>query len=319
MKELVQYAKDTGIVEKYWGSHVHISEVTDASSSSLEAKRQCKVSQSHTNYQVSMVHEAVGGIINIDDLADFLHPVSRQSIGSITLCQVILKYPKMSDGHSLVAEVHQASPQLKTTVIVPHTPEAKRMIATMNKNVATFLWHVLLEQGLPNGFIQPLLKKTCDPTLFAKIPSCTWEATQCTLTTKKDSELNEKLKAFEDAPWFKDEFGLLNKPNQRSGHIAPKALYNLDGGGSYKTIHNRHRPAAGTADKGTTKKVGFADADDVGSDDNSSRDSASHSSLTSSKSISIVERSLSKDPLGGNVASVSSAEEEGTLGMTDGG
>jgi hypothetical protein len=126
------------------------------------------------------------------------------------------------------------------------------------------------------------------------------------------------LKAFKDTPWFKDEFGLLNKPNQRSGHIAPKALYNLDGGGSYKTIHDCHRPAAGTADKGTTKKVGFADADDIGSDDDSFRDSASCSSLTSSKSISIVEWSLPKDPLGGNVASASSAEEKGTSGATNG-
>jgi hypothetical protein len=318
MKELVQYAMDAGIVKKYWGSHMYVSKVTDASSSSLEAKRQCEVSQSHTNYQVLMVHKAVGGIIDIDDLADFLHPVSRQLIGSITLHQVILKYLKMSDGHSLVAEVHQAGPQLETTLIVPHTLEAKRMIATMNKNVTAFLWHMLLEQGLPDNFIQPLLKKTCDPTLFAKIPSCTWDATQCTLTMKKDSELNEKLKAFEDAPWFKDEFGLLNKPNQRSGHIAPEALYNLDGGGSYKTIYDCHRPAAGTADKGTTKKVGFANADNIGSNENSSQDSASRSSLTSSKSISIIERSLPKDPLGGNVPSASSAEEEGTLGATDG-
>jgi hypothetical protein len=89
--------------------------------------------------------------------------------------------------------------------------------------------------------------------------------------------------------------------------------------GSYKTIHNRHRPAAGTADKGTTKKVRFTNANNVGSNDNSSRDSASRSSLTSSKLISIIERSLPKDPLGGNVASASSAEEEGTLGATNGG
>jgi hypothetical protein len=147
MKKLVQYAKDAGIIKKYWGSHVHVSKVTYTSSSSLEAKRQCKVSQSHTNYQVSMVHEAVGGIIDIDDSADFHHPVSCQLIGSITLCQVILKYLKMSNGHSLVAKVHQAGSQLETTVIVPQTPEAEWMIATMNKNVAAFLWHMLLKQG----------------------------------------------------------------------------------------------------------------------------------------------------------------------------
>jgi hypothetical protein len=53
--------------------------------------------------------------------------------------------------------------------------------------------------------------------------------TQRSLTTKKDSELNAKLKAFEGAAWFKDEFGLLKKNNSKSDHLAPKALYNLNG------------------------------------------------------------------------------------------
>ncbi len=85
MKELVQYAKDAGIVKKYWGSHVHVSKVTDASSSLIKAKRQCEVSQSHTNYQVSMVLEAVSGIVDVNDSAKFLHPVSRQPAGSMSL------------------------------------------------------------------------------------------------------------------------------------------------------------------------------------------------------------------------------------------
>jgi hypothetical protein len=111
----------------------------------------------------------------------------------------MLKYLKMSDGHSLLAEVHQAGPQLETTVILPHTPEAKQLVATMNKNTAAFLWHMLLEQGLPDNFIQLLLKKACDPTLFAKISTCKWDVNLRTLTTKKDSKLNAKLKAFENA------------------------------------------------------------------------------------------------------------------------
>ncbi len=88
----------------------------------------------------------------------------------------MLKYLKMNDGHLLFAEVHQAGPQLETTIIVPHTPEAKRLVATMNKNVAVFLWHMLLEQGLPDNFIQCLLKKACNLTLFAKISTCKWDA-----------------------------------------------------------------------------------------------------------------------------------------------
>ncbi len=144
---------------------------------------------------------------------------------------------------------------------------------------------MLLKQDLPKDFIQTLLKKACNLTLFAKIPSCKWDATQRTMTTKKDSELNGKLKAFKGASWVKDEFGLLNKANRKSDHAAPKALYNLNGGGSYKTIHDCHKPAADTAKKGNTKKVGFANNDDIDSNEDSSWGSASQSNLTSSRSI----------------------------------
>ncbi len=96
------------------------------------------------------------------------------------------------------------------------------------------------------------------------------------------------MKAFENTSWFKDEFGLLNKSSRKSDHIAPKALYNLDGGGSYETIHDRHKPAATSAKKGNTEKVRFANDDVVNSGDNSSWGSASQSGSASSESISIV-------------------------------
>ncbi len=105
----------------------------------------------------------------------------------------MLKYLKMSDGHSFIAKVHQEGPQLETTCIVPQTLEVERLIATMNKNIDAFLWHMLLKQGLPDNFIQPLFKKACNPVLFIVISSCTWDATQQTLTTMKDSDHNEKI------------------------------------------------------------------------------------------------------------------------------
>jgi hypothetical protein len=151
--------KNVGIVEKYWGSHVHVSKVTDASSSLIEAKRQCKVLQSHMNYQVLMVLEAVGGIINVDNSANFLHLVSRQSVGSMSLCQVMLKYLKMSNGHLLIAEVHQAGPQLETIIIVPHIPEAKQLIATMNKSLPPSFGTCSLSRASPMISSRPSLRK----------------------------------------------------------------------------------------------------------------------------------------------------------------
>jgi hypothetical protein len=178
---------------------------------------------------------------------------------------------------------------------------------------------MLIEQGLLEDFIQPLLKKACNPMLFAKITSCTWDPVQWTLTTKKDSNLNDKMKAFEGSSWFKDEFGLLNKANCRTNHVAPKALYKIDGGGSFNFIYHCHRPMASTAETGTTKKVGFANNNNVNSNDDSSRGSTSQLSATSSKSGSRAEELLLKKPSGGNVASASSDKEMGTSGVTGGG
>jgi hypothetical protein len=59
MKELVQYAKNSGIVEKFWGKHAHLTEVTDLLSNLRETKNQVNLAQSHTNYQMSVTAEVI--------------------------------------------------------------------------------------------------------------------------------------------------------------------------------------------------------------------------------------------------------------------
>jgi hypothetical protein len=177
---------------------------------------------------------------------------------------------------------------------------------------------MLLEQGFPKDFIQPLLKKVCDPTLFAEIYSCTWDATYLTLTTKKDSELNEKMKAYENASWFKNKLGLLRKAICKKDYVAHEALYNLDGGELLKSVHDRHHPTAADAKADSTKKVGFADMVKVKSKDKA-RNSASHASTTSALSGLSEERLLPKDPSGGHNASASLTEEMDASGATSGG
>jgi hypothetical protein len=80
-----------------------------------------------------MVLKALFGIVDIKDSADFLHSITCEPVSNMTFHQVLLKYLKMSDGHFLIAKVHQANPQLETIVIVPNTPVAKCLIVTMNK------------------------------------------------------------------------------------------------------------------------------------------------------------------------------------------
>jgi hypothetical protein len=53
---------------------------------------------------------------------------------------------------------------------------------------------------------------------------------------------DKEIKAFESAPWFRDELGFLGKKDLgKNKNVNPKALFNLDGHESYKTIHDRHK------------------------------------------------------------------------------
>ncbi len=70
MKELVQYAKESGCMLQLWGRHAHQSKITDQISTVREAKRQVDVAQAHTNYQMLMMGEELAGVICLDEAAD---------------------------------------------------------------------------------------------------------------------------------------------------------------------------------------------------------------------------------------------------------
>jgi hypothetical protein len=77
MKGLIQCAKEYGCVEEIWGSHTHLSKVTDSNSTAREAKRQVDVAQIHTNYQRSMSVEELMGVINLNKKVDWNHPTTN--------------------------------------------------------------------------------------------------------------------------------------------------------------------------------------------------------------------------------------------------
>ncbi len=62
----MQYTKECGIVEEFWGRHAHISEVVDKGSSPSKIKRIIKVAQRHTSYQCMTMLEDITGIIYIN-------------------------------------------------------------------------------------------------------------------------------------------------------------------------------------------------------------------------------------------------------------
>jgi hypothetical protein len=138
---------------------------------------------------------------------------------------VLLNYLKMKDGHPMIAEAHQEDILQPTHIIIPSTPEAERMVGMMNKNLPAFLWHMLIEQGLPEDFISGLLNKLCEAMMLAKATKCKWDTKSRTLTTNDEMNRKEETRVFEEASWFKDEFGLLARGSKQKKIRRPRGPF----------------------------------------------------------------------------------------------
>ena len=171
---------------------------------------------------MSMMAEDLLGVILLDETSGIIHPVSNAITSMPSLRDVLLNYLKVSDGHLMIAEVHQEGILKPTRIIILIRTEAERMALMMNKNLPAFLWHMLREHGMPKEFIKDLLGKSCEVSLVAEVYKCTWDEKTRTLTTKEEEEKNKLVKTFESAVWFKDKFGILGKKDQGKKHAPPK-------------------------------------------------------------------------------------------------
>ena len=287
MKALIQCAKTYGCVEEMWGPHAHLSEVTDATSTAREAKRQVDVAQSHTNYQLSMVAEELVGVVQLDEPLAITHPETGKEVGQLSLRMALLNYLKMKDGHPMIAEVHQEDICKPTHIIVPQTEEAERMVGMMNKNLPAFLYHMLLEIDFTEDIVKKLLQTSCETSLVAQIPQCKWDSGLRTITTPEEERKSKAVMALESAAWFKDEFGLLKKGPKPMIAIPQEEQFNLDGTSSIKTIHDRHQQKPESILKTTTgqqtdntTKAAKVDLSKESDEDNTG-DSASQTSSSS--------------------------------------
>ncbi len=147
-----------------------------------------------------MTPDKLVGVINLDHPAPIMHPTTGQLVVSYTLRYVQLNFFKMSDGHSLIAEAHQSDISMPTHLIIPNTPEAERLVGMMNKNLPVFLLNVLKNQGLPDDFINNLLKNSCEGTMLAKMYQCKWDPHNQVLTTEEEVSCAEKTRHLREPP-----------------------------------------------------------------------------------------------------------------------
>ena len=241
LKELIQFAKERNVLSLLLGKRARISEVMDTTSTPGEIKKAVRTAMKHAGYQGSMTGETIFGIDLIDgEVAPSLGG------GKVSLRMVMFNYIKMqADEFSLFAELHQVEEMGPTLAIFPACEEAERMVHSMYKQVAAFLFHYLTTiAALPSKFVRELLEATCDATLVSEIDKCEWNPETLTITTPHEKKEEDDIDELEKASWWNNAFDLREigkKDAKRAANKKPEKLFDLENDAlSFATVHNRH-------------------------------------------------------------------------------
>jgi hypothetical protein len=100
---LISYIKDNKLAAHIWGGHTHITETVDWDSLKGDVTRFVRMSQDHTNYNMSHISVQVKGITELEASAEVMSPDTGNVIGCLSLRQTLLKYLKLPDSNPMCA------------------------------------------------------------------------------------------------------------------------------------------------------------------------------------------------------------------------
>ncbi len=94
LRVLISYIKDNKLAARIWGGHTHITETVDWDSPKGDVSQFVRMSQDHTNYNMSLISVQVKGITDLEASAEVTCPESGNVIGCLSLRQ---NPPKISE------------------------------------------------------------------------------------------------------------------------------------------------------------------------------------------------------------------------------
>eukprot|EP00956_Cyclotella_meneghiniana_P026325 scaffold56619_cov40-Cyclotella_meneghiniana.AAC.2 len=267
MHELVNIAKDYGIVGKYFGSAAKAAIVVEKQGKGKKGENEMDMakydlaaiasfSKHHVNYQKNTLYDGVKGIVDLDRLFDIWSVTEpRELIARVSLRTIMYTKIKLGD-LPLFMEVHQGQPMMPVDVVIGNWEEAERMMLMINKNPAAYFYYYLQDKAKINGeWLMEVLKGTMDPILVDEIGKCSWDSEKLILTTPQDEE-NAKLAVMENAARYKDEFGgnVFDMDDKEKKEFSTKEqMEDLYEEKSYQTVTRKK--------DGTGRGVGFTDGE----------------------------------------------------------
>ncbi len=237
---LVEICKEYNIFA-YWGEHVRISEVVDQRSPQGDIDRVMKVAKRHTCFQCSMIVMQLNGIVDLDAVVKVPGENGEEG-GELSLRYLLPRHYRTKDGESpLFAEVHQGQMLGSVEAVVPNAKSAEVVIVAMNKHMAGYLKHSLIDRGLDPEVVTKLVVASCCPDLVGKLDTVTWDSENQEIITSEDRTDGTRLEAFEKAKFYFDLENLrVSRQKKKPSYTAPEALFNLDETQSVTTLHAKN-------------------------------------------------------------------------------
>lgn len=242
-KFLLSYGKEKGCFLDKFGERPLITEPLGWDPYKSDAYRLLRAANDHTAYVSCTTIAGLEGVVNIDAKATIQAKEGEEAV-SFTFRKVLRNLVKYKEGNkegNLIAEARQTGVGGKVEVVHPDTPAAEKEVEMMNKNVAAYVFHTLLAEGVDEKFLQDLLRRSCLSSLYQDIPNCTWDAKTRVLTTPHEAEQDALAASLTAQPWFVNLNETLgNKDSKKTKKVDPDFAFRLGSSRSVQTIHGEN-------------------------------------------------------------------------------
>jgi len=241
--QLWEIAKDKGIATSKWGQQFLAAPHLKKDNINL-IRKVSSVQQDHVNLQCSLMPMELEGITDIDKEVDIIDTDGKSKVGVITLCEILYKFLKMTDGSgSLFCQIH-GKPMGPIVGVVPNTALAEAMVLSMNENVFVFLLTYLTKEvKMPKDLVTHILKKSVDPVVYndARKYTCDEKTFKVSLIDKE----KDQVESLTNASWwqnkFEEELAIKESKGKKKGDYANEAtLYQIDDTKSVATFSSEH-------------------------------------------------------------------------------
>eukprot|EP00956_Cyclotella_meneghiniana_P010716 scaffold14988_cov36-Cyclotella_meneghiniana.AAC.3 len=246
-KTVIEFAKSKRMFKDTLGSHVHVTECVNFDTIPGDLQRSERFYIKSMNYNASMTASDIDGFLDLDESIEIT--VKGKVLATLTGRECLLSFYKMDDGSSLFAEVHQVKGSSTAQLVYPNCKEAEASVNAMMKHSAGYTLNVLQDNGVDEDFITVFLSKFFEPPYVHSARDCKWDKNDKILLTAEDVE--EDGADLEKQSWYIDivEKQDDKKGGKSAGYAEKKAMFNLDGENSLKTMHEKNDAAAAAADE----------------------------------------------------------------------